>query len=164
MSCIDSKSSRIQHLSEQEKAQIQDFRNWCQANPEATTRSAPDSPIMGVVKGSDDATTQDASAFGEAKGDASGVQKNTPSLANNEEPSPSAAATDTTAAGEAGGLGSSSTRIIPFQSLLSSVQVELGKVLFDDPLLTLENMKKFQDCMKWSFKFTQVSLSPPSVF
>jgi len=34
----------------------------------------------------------------------------------------------------------------------------LGKELFGDPLLTPENMKKLQDCMKWSYKFTQVSL------
>ena len=34
----------------------------------------------------------------------------------------------------------------------------MGKELFGDPLLTPENMKKLQDCMKWSYKFTQVSL------
>ena len=69
-----------------------------------------------------------------------------------------AAATD----GKAGGSGTSGTRIIPFQSLPSSSQEELGKDLFDDPLLTPENMKKLQDYMKWSFKFTQVNQLPPS--
>ena len=39
-----------------------------------------------------------------------------------------------------------------------SAQEELGKELFDDPLLSLDNMKKLADCMQWSFKFTKVSL------
>ena len=34
-----------------------------------------------------------------------------------------------------------------------STQEELGKELFDDPLLTVDNMKKLADCMQWSFKF-----------
>ena len=93
---------------------------------------------MGVVKGSADAATQEASASGEA-------EKSAPSSTDVVGASPSAAAT---AAGEAGGSGSTGTRIIPFQSLPSSSQEELGKDLFDDPLLTPENMKKLQDYMK----------------
>jgi len=45
-----------------------------------------------------------------------------------------------------------------------SAQEELGKKLFDDPLLSLDNMKKLADCMQWSFKFTKVSLLPLFVF
>ena len=108
---------------------------------------------MGVVKGSADAATQEASASGEA-------EKSAPSLTNIEGASPSTAA----AVGEAGGSGSTGNRIIPFQSLPPSVQEQLGKDLFDDPLLTPENMRKLQDCMKWSFKFTQVSLIFPKCF
>jgi len=62
------------------------------------------------------------------------------------------------ATGEAGGSSSAGTRIIPFQSLPKSVQEELGAELFNDPLLTPENMKKLQDNMKWNFKFMQVNL------
>ena len=149
---VDSGFSRIQHLSKQDKAQIQDFCNWCEENPEASTRSAPDSPIMGVVKGSGDAATQGPSASREVKEDAPREEKSAPSLNNAEGASPSATAAAT--AGEAGGSGSSGTRIIPFQSLPSSFQEELGKDLFDDPLLTPKNMRKLQDYMKWSFKFT----------
>jgi len=109
---------------------------------------------MGVVKGSADAATQEASASGEA-------EKSAPSSTDVVGASPSAAAT---AAGEAGGSGSTGTRIIPFQSLPPSVQEELGKDLFDDPLLTPENMRKLQDCMEWSFKFTHVSLVFPKCF
>ena len=60
--------------------------------------------------------------------------------------------------GEAGGSGSTDTRIIPFQSLPKSIQEVLGTELFDDPLLTPKNMKKLQDNMKWNFQYMQVSL------
>ena len=107
---------------------------------------------MGLLKGSSDAATQEVSASGEAKEDAPGAEKSAPSLANTERPSPSAPTVDADATaatdGKAGGSGSSGTRIIPFQSLPSSSQEELGKDLFDDPLLTPENMKKLQDYMK----------------
>ena len=153
--CIDSISFKIQHLPEPEKAQIQNFCNWVENNPESSTRSTPDSPIMGVIKGSGDVATQKVSTFGDSKEDAPGAEKSAPSSASTEKPSPS---TSAAAAGEARGSGSSGTRIIPFQSLPSSVQEELGKELFDDPLLTPGNMKKLQDSMKWIYKFVQVSL------
>ena len=133
------------------------MRSWIESNPESSSQSAPDSPIMGVIKDSGDATSQETSASVEAKEDASRVDKSTPS----EKPSSFVAIGDAAtvaAAGEAGGLGSSGTRLVPFQSLPSSIQEELGKDLFDDPLLTPENMKKLADYMKWSFRFTQVSL------
>ena len=59
-------------------------------------------------------------------------------------------------ASNAGGSGSSgaegskgpSVRLVPFQSMPQSTQEELGKDLFDDPLLTVDNMKKLADCMQ----------------
>ena len=57
-----------------------------------------------------------------------------------------------------------SVRLIPFQSMPQSTQEELGKELFDDPLLSLDNMKKLADCMQWSSKFTKVSLLPVLVY
>jgi len=38
-----------------------------------------------------------------------------------------------------------------------STQEELGKELFDDPLLSVDNMKKLADSMQWFFKYTKVS-------
>ena len=73
-------------------------------------------------------------------------------------------------ASNAGGSGSAegskgpSVRLVPFQSMPQSTQEELGNELFDDPLLTVDNMKKLADCMQWSFKFTKVSLLPLLVF
>jgi len=30
----------------------------------------------------------------------------------------------------------------------------MGKELFDDPLLSIDNIKKLADYMQWSFKYT----------
>jgi cytochrome c peroxidase len=69
-------------------------------------------------------------------------------------------------ASNAGGTGDSraegsigpAIRLVPFQSMPQIAQEELGKELFDDPLLSLDNMKKLAHYMQWSFKFTKVSL------
>ena len=139
-----------------EKDQVQDFRNWVSSGLEGTSRSAPESPVIGLIE------TPVASL---------------PSADTAENPSePSPETSDTPAAAEgasnAGGSGSSgaegskgsSVRLVPFQSMPQSDQQELGKELFDDPLLSLDNMKKLADCMQWSFKFTKVSLLPLLVF
>ena len=44
--------ARIQYLSAQEKEQVQDIRNCMQKDPEATTRSAPESPVIGLIENS----------------------------------------------------------------------------------------------------------------
>ena len=130
-----------------EKDQVQDFRNWVSSGSEETSRSAPDSPVIGLI-------LTPAASF--------------PSADTAERPSePSLETSDTLAAAEgaskAGRSGSSeskgpSVRLVPFQSMPQSVQEELGNELFDDPLLSLDNMKKLADCMQWSSKFTKVSL------
>ena len=123
---------------------------------EGTSRSAPDSPIIGLIE------TPAASLLS-----ADTAEK--PS-----EPSPETSDTHAAAEGasKTGGSGSSgaeglkgpSVPLVPFQSMPQSAQEELGKELFDDPLLSLDNMKKLADCMQWSFKFTKVSLLPLLVF
>ena len=57
---------------------------------------------------------------------------------------------------EAEGSRNRAIRVVPFQSLPQSAQEELGKELFDDPLLSIENVKKLADYMQWSFKYTKV--------
>ena len=49
-------------------------------------------------------------------------------------------------------------RLVPFQSLPQSTQEELGEELFDDPLLSIDIVKKLADYMQWSFKYTKVNL------
>jgi cytochrome c peroxidase len=124
---------------------------------ERTNRSAPESPVIGLIK------TPAASL------------PNADTAEKSSEPNPEGSK-QTPAAGEgasnAGGSGSSgaeglrgpAVRLVPFQSMPQSTQEELGKELFDDPLLSLDNMKKLADYMQWSFKFTKVSLRPLLVF
>ena len=154
---------RLQYLPEHEKAQLQDFRNWIEDNSETTTRSAPNSPIIGLIGSSDTATCQEVGTSGTLKEGAPGAEKSVPSF--EQVPSFAAASDAVTAAaatsgGEPGRSGRSCVRVVPFQSLPSSVQEELGKELFDDPLFTLENIQKLADYMQWSFKFTKVCLLP----
>jgi len=56
------------------------------------------------------------------------------------------------------GLRDPTIRVVPFQSMPQSTQEELGKELFDDPLLSIDNMKKLADYMQWSFKYTKINL------
>ena len=73
---------------------------------------------------------------------------------------PSATEETATAAGIGGGEAEGSknraVRVVPFQTFPQSAQEELGKELFDDPLLSIENVKKLTDYMQWSFKYTKV--------
>ena len=78
-------------------------------------------------------------------------------------PTPTAASEDTSAtagigSSEAEGSRNASGRVVPFQSLPQSAQEEMGKELFDDPLLSIDNIKKLADCMQWSFKYTKVNI------
>ena len=117
---------------------------------EGTNRSAPESPVIGLIE------TPAASL-------PSTDTAEKPSEPTLEAPEHTPAAVE--GASNAGGSGSSgaeglrglAVRLVPFQSMPQSTQEELGKGLFDDPLLTVGNMKKLADCMQWSFKFTKVS-------
>ena len=123
---------------------------------EGTSRSAPKSLVIGLIE------TPTA------------ILPSADAAENPSEPSPETSDTPAAAEGasNAGGSGSSgaegskgpSVRLVPSQSMPQSAQEELGKELFDDPLLSLDNMKKLADCMQWSFKFTKVSLLPLLVF
>ena len=59
---------------------------------------------------------------------------------------------------KAEGSKNPTVRLVPFQSMPQSTQEELGKELFDDPLLSVENMKKLAYSMQWCFKYTKVDL------
>ena len=118
---------------------------------EGTSRSAPESPIIGLIE------TPAASL-------PSTDTAEKPSEPTLEAPEHTPAAAE--GASNAGGSKSNgaegskgpSVRLVPFQSIPQSAQEELRKELFDDPLLTVDNMKMLADCMQWSFKFTKVSL------
>ena len=81
-------------------------------------------------------------------------------------PAATEGASKASGSGSSGAEGSKgpAVQLVPFQSMPQSTQEELGKDLFDDPLLSVDNMKKLEDCMQWSFKFTKVNLLPLLVF
>ena len=120
------------------------------------------SPIIGLIESSEVPIRQEVGASGTSQEGTSRAEKSAPST---KQVPPSATTNDAATAaaasgGEAGGSGRSGVRVVPFQSLLSSTQEDLGKELFHDSLLTLENIQKLTDYMQWSFKFTKVCLLP----
>ena len=74
---------RIQYLPEDERAQVQDFRNWVQSDPDSATRSAPESPIIGLIENSDAATYYEGSTSGTPKESTPEAKKKLPQLLNN---------------------------------------------------------------------------------
>ena len=119
---------------------------------ETTTRSAPESPVIGLIENST-ANSPNADTPG------------TSGEPNLEAPPPThSVATEGTSnadgigSGGAEGSKTPTVRVVPFQSLPQSTQEELGKEVFDDPLLSIDNAKKLADCMQWSFKYTKVNL------
>ena len=141
-----------------EKDQVQDFLNWMQSDPETTTRSAPESPVIGLIENST-AICQNA----DTPGTSNEPNPRTSNESNPETPklTPSAATESTSSAtgigsGGAEGLRDPAVRVVPFQTLPQTAREELGKDLFDGPLLSIENVKKLADYMQWSFKYTKV--------
>jgi len=113
LSYLESCFARIQHLLAHEKDQVQDFRNWISSGSEGTSRSAPESPVIGLIE------TPAASLPS-----ADTVEK--PSEPNPEAPEHTLAAAE--GASKAGGSGRSgaeglkgpSVRLVPFQSMPQS--------------------------------------------
>ena len=123
-----------------------------ESSPETSTQSTPESPIIGLIENST-ALSPNMDMPGTSKEPALEVPTPTPS--------PTVDGTS-----NAAGLGSDraegsknpTVRLVPFQSMPQSTQEELGKDLFDDPLLSVDNVKKLADYMQWCFKYTKVIL------
>ena len=121
------------------------------SSSEGTSRSAPESYIIGLIK-NPVASLPNVDTAGKSNEPNPEAHDHTPAAAEG--------------ASNAGGTGSSgaegsrgpTVRLVPFQSMPQSTQEELGKELFDDPLLSIDNVKKLANCMQWSFKYTKVSL------
>ena len=123
---------------------------------EETSRSTPDSPIIGLIE-------TPAASFSSVD---IAEKPSEPSPETSDTPTAPEGASKASGSGSSGAEGSKgpSVRLVPFQSMPQFAQEELGKELFDDPLLSLDNMKKLANYMQWSFKFTKVSLLPLFVF
>jgi len=72
---------RIQYLPEHEKDQVQDFRNWVHKDPDSATRSAPESPIIGLIENSDAIACQETGTSGTPKESTPEAKKTSPSIA-----------------------------------------------------------------------------------
>jgi len=123
-----------------------------ESGPETSTRPTPESPIIGLIENS---TTLSPNM------DMPGTSKEP--VLEVPAPTPSATAQGTSSAARVGsdkaeGSKNPTVRLVPFQSVLQSTQEELGKELFDDPLLSVDNVKKLADSMQWCFKYTKVNL------
>ena len=101
--------TRIQHLSAYEKDQVQDFRNWVSSDSEETSRSAPESPVIGLIE------TPAANL------------SNVDTAEKSSEPNPESTPVATEGASNAGGSGSNEAEgskgpaipLVPFQSMPS---------------------------------------------
>ena len=111
-----------------------------------------ESPVIRLIKNST-ANSPNADTPGTSKEPNLEAPPPIPSVAT--EGTPSAAGNSS---GGAEGSRNPTVQVVPFQSLPQSTQEELGKELFDDPLLSIENVKKLADYMQWSFKYTKVNL------
>ena len=121
-----------------------------QNDPETTTRSAPESRVIGLIENSP-AILPNADTPGTSNEPNPTAPKLAPSATTEGTPSAAGIGSD-----GAEGSKNPAVRVVPFQSLPQSTQEELGNELFDDPLLSIENVKKLTDYMQWSFKYTKV--------
>ena len=151
MSYTESCLARVQHLPAHEKIQVQDFRNWVSSSSEGTSRSAPESPVIGLIENP---------VAGLPNVDTAGKSHEPNPEAPDHTPAAAEGASNAIGTGSSGAEGSRgpAVRLVPFQSMPQSTQEELGKELFDDPLLSIDNVKKLADYMQWSFKYTKVSI------
>ena len=122
-----------------------------QSSSEGTSRSAPESPVIGLIE-NPSASLPNA--------DTAGISNEPNPEAPECTPAPTKGTSNADGTGSSGAQGSRGPafRLVPFQSMPQSTQGELGKELFDDPLLSIDNIKKLADYMQWSFKYTKVSL------
>ena len=107
-----------------------------ESSPETSTRSTPDSPIIGLIVNSTILSPNEGMPDA-SKEPTSEVPAPTPSAAVEGISNAAGSGSD-----NAEGSKNPTVRLVPFQSMPQSTQEELGKELFDDPLLSIDNMKK----------------------
>ena len=128
-----------------------------QSSSEGTSRSAPESPVIGLIE-NPSASLPNA--------DTARISNEPNPEAPERTPAAAEGASNADGTGSSGAQGSRgpAIRLVPFQSMPQSTQEELRKEFFDDPLLSIDNIMKLANYMQWSFKYTKVSLLLLHVF
>ena len=114
-----------------------------ESSPYASTRSTPESLIIGLIENST-TLSPNMNMPGTSKEPDLEVPVPTPSAATEDISNAAGFGSD-----KAEGSKNPTVRPVPFQSMPQSTQEELGKELFDDLLLSVENVKKLTDYMQW---------------
>ena len=111
---------RIQYLPAHEKDQIQDFCNWVLSSSEGTSRSAPESLVIGLIE-NPVACLPNVDIAGKSNEPNPEAHDHTPAAAEG--------ASNASGTGSSGAEGSRgpTVRLVPFQSMPQSTQEELGK-------------------------------------
>ena len=111
--------ARIQYLPAHEKEQILDFRNWVSSSSEGTSRSAPESHVIGLIENS---------VAGLPNVDTAGKSNEPNPEAPDHTPAAAEGASNASGTGSSGAEGSRgpAVRLVPFQSMPQSTQEELG--------------------------------------
>ena len=120
LSYSESCLARIQYLPAHEKDQFQDFRNWMSSGSEGTSRSGPESPVIGLIE-TPAVSLPNIDIAEKSSKPSAPAPEHTP-----------AAAEGTSNAGGSGSSGAEGSkgpaiRLMPFQSMPQSTQEELGK-------------------------------------
>ena len=133
------------------KIKSKTFVTGCRVVRKGTSRSAPESPVIGLIENP---------SAGLPNADTAEISNEPNPQAPEHTPAAAEGASNADGTGSSGAQGSRgpAVRLVPFQSMPQSTQKELGKELFDDPLLSVDNVKKLADYMQWCFKYTKVSL------
>ena len=94
------------------KDQVQDFRNWVSSGLEETSRSDPDSPVIGLIK-------TPAASFPSTD---TAEKPSEPSSKTSDTPAAAEGASKASESGSSGAEGSKgpSVRLVPFQSMPQS--------------------------------------------
>ena len=105
--------ARVQYLPAHEKEQIQDLRNWVSSSLEGTNRSAPESPVIGLIENP---------VAGLPNVDTAGKSNEPNPKAPDHTPAAAKGASNAGGTGSSGAEGSRglAVRLVPFQSMPQS--------------------------------------------
>ena len=115
------------------KIKSKTFVTGCRVVRKGTSRSAPESPVIGSIENPSASLPNT---------DTTGISTEPNPQAPEHTPAAAEGASNADGTGNSGAQGSRGpvVRLVSFQSMPQSTRHELGKELFDDPLLSIDNV------------------------